>query len=438
MFKKSANLKRFRFLSVANGLLKGEWITLNELHKEILEMGLNIKNSQKKPQAVHFGAGNIGRGFIAPILTRSGYDVTFVTRNKSKISQLQQRNEYPVNIANQNKDRILVQNVTAISSQNKKAVAKHIAETNLITTAVGVNNLPNIAVKIALGIRLRMHVNNKKPLHVIACENGVNVSAKLKKYVYEHLPKELHEQVACFVAFPNTAVDRIVPVPNHDDPLEVTVEPYFEWVIDRSAMLEGLPHINGVLLVDSLEAFIERKLFTVNTGHCCIAYFGYLKGYSTIQEVMTDQKLLMEIKKVMQETGNMLIEKYDLDELEHKQYIQETLKRFANPHLTDKVVRVARSPIRKLSMNDRLVRPTLLTYDLGLDVSNLISALAAALLFDYKGDPEAVELNNAIQKDKIHQVIVTYLGIPTSHPVHQKVARKYVEFKQKYQLLAKV
>ena len=388
--------------------------------------------SLQKPQAVHFGAGNIGRGFIGLMLTKSNYDVTFVTRNKKKISELQQRNEYPVNLASQYKERIIVKNVTAVSSQNKNAIAKHIAKANLITTAVGVSNLPNIASKIALGICHRLQINNTEPLHIIACENAIQSSTKLKKSVYEHLPKEYHEKASRFVAFPNTVVDRIVPTKHHIAPLEVTVEPYYEWIIDRSAMLEGLPPIKGVQLVDSLEAFIERKLFTVNTGHCSIAYLGYLNGYTTIHEVMTDPKLLTNIKKVMQETGDMLIEKHDFDEQEHIQYIHKTLKRFANPYLTDDIVRVGRSPIRKLSINDRLVRPTLLTYNLGLDVSNLINALATALLYDHAEDPEALELKQAIQKHTIHEVIVKYLGIPSTHPIHQRIARKYLKFKDTY------
>ncbi|MFF5995967.1 mannitol-1-phosphate 5-dehydrogenase [Lysinibacillus sp. KU-BSD001] len=402
--------------------------------------GLNITANTRpqKPQAVHFGAGNIGRGFIGLLLTRSGYDVTFITRNKTKITQLQQRNEYPVNIANENNDRILVRNVTAISSQNKNAIAKQIAKANLITTAVGVANLSSIASKIALGIRLRLQTNDPEPLHIIACENGINSSTKLQTYIYEHLPEELHEKASHFIAFPNTAVDRIVPTLHHEDPLEVTIEPYYEWVIDRSAMLEGLPHIKGVQFVDSLEAFIERKLFTVNTGHCSIAYLGYLNGYSTIQEVMTDPQLATDIKKVMQETGNMLVEKHDFDETEHTRYIHKTLNRFANPYLSDEIVRIGRSPIRKLSINDRLVRPTILTYNLGLDVSNLTNTLAAALLYDHDEDPEAVELKKAIQKHTIHDVIAKYLGIPRAHPLHQKVAQKYREFKQKYALMPNI
>ncbi|KOY81465.1 mannitol-1-phosphate 5-dehydrogenase [Lysinibacillus macroides] len=365
------------------------------------------------------------------MLTKSDYDVTFVTRNQKKISHLQQRNEYPVNIANQQKDRIIVRNVTAISSKNQLAVAQKITQVDLITTAVGVSNLSDIAAKIALGIRLRLQANNRKPLHIIACENATNSSVKLKKHIFEHLPPILHDKALTLIAFPNTVVDRIVPVPDHDDPLEVTVEPYYEWIIDRSAMLEGLPPIKGVQLVDSLEAFIERKLFTVNTGHCCIAYFGYLNGYSTIQESMTDPQLISKVHRVMLEIGKMLIQKHDFDEQEHRHYIHKTIKRFTNPYFSDEIVRVGRSPIRKLAKNDRLVQPTLQTFNLGLDVSNLTNVIAAALLFDHDEDPEAAELTNAIRKSTIHQVITNYLGIPRSHPIHQKVVTKYLELKRK-------
>ena len=392
---------------------------------------------QRKPQAVHFGAGNIGRGFIGLILSGSNYDVTFVTQSKTKIAQLQLRKEYTVNIANQDNHQMIVQNVTAISSKKKYNIASNIATAHLITTAVGVANLPKIAPNIALGIRLRKLMNNTEPLHIIACENTMNNSTKLKKLVYQHLPKEIHEYTSHFVAFPNTAVDRIVPAIHHKDPLEVTVEPYYEWIIDRSAMLEGLPPIEGVQLVDSLEAFIERKLFTVNTGHCSIAYLGYLNGYSTIHEVMTDPHLSTYIKKVMQETGDMLVEKHDFDRTEQTQYINKTLKRFSNPYLSDDIVRVGRSPLRKLSLNDRLVRPTMLTYDLGLNVSNLTSTIAAALLYDHDEDPEAIELKQAFQTHTIHEVITKYLGIPTNHPIHQKVAKKYTIFKNAVKLSAR-
>ncbi|QCR34366.1 mannitol-1-phosphate 5-dehydrogenase [Lysinibacillus sp. SGAir0095] len=386
----------------------------------------------ERPKAVHFGAGNIGRGFIGLILTKSGYDVCFVTRSQTKIQQLNLRKEYPVCIANETKERITVRHVEAVSTEDTLSIVKKIVHAEIITTALGVTNLPKIAECIALGIKARIIKNNKNPLHIIACENTNGASSILKKFVFSYLSKSMQEQASKIVTFPNTVIDRIVPAQHHKDPLEVTVEPYFEWVIESSQLPEKLPTIQEVQFVDSLDAYIERKLFTVNTAHCCAAYYGYLKGYSTIQEVMMDPKLSLDVQKVMNETGEMLIEKYDLDEQEHKRYIRKILHRFANPHLTDKIVRVGRSPLRKLSINDRLVKPTVQAYELGMEISNLTKAIAAALHFNYNKDPEAVKLNEELVKHDIHLVISKYLGIPKTHPIHDKIASKYKEIENRF------
>ncbi|WP_419876206.1 mannitol-1-phosphate 5-dehydrogenase [Candidatus Pristimantibacillus sp. PTI5] len=383
-------------------------------------------------KAVHFGAGNIGRGFIGLLLSHAGYEVTFVARNERKIHLLQQKKQYSVMLANEARDTEVVRNVTAISGKNRAAVAAAVATSDIVTTAVGVTALKHIAESIAAGIELRLRERNHKPLHIIACENAISGSSLLKRRVYEHLPAELHGEADGCIAFPNTAVDRIVPVQEHDDPLKVTVEPYFEWIVDRSAMMEGYLEIEGVKYVDALEPYIERKLFTVNTGHCTAAYHGYLEGYETIQEAMDDPKIRSELSQVLNETGSILTSKYHWDEKKHDRYVQKMMKRFTNPRLSDSVIRVGRSPMRKLSLNDRLVRPALQARELGIPVPHLTSAIAAALLFDYEKDEEAVTLQAAIAQSGIHDVISLHMGISPKHAFHQEIADSYGALKEAY------
>lgn len=386
-------------------------------------------------KAVHFGAGNIGRGFIGLLLSQSGFEVTFVARNERKVRMLQQQRMYSVMLANEARDIQLVNNVTAMSNEDVEGIAEEIAAADLVTTAVGVGALKHIAASVAAGIELRLRRGNARPLHVIACENALDGSAQLKRRILAHIPDELQPMLETCVAFPNTAVDRIVPRQAEDNPLKVTVEPYYEWVIDRSAMLGDFPKIDGVKYVDALEPYIERKLFTVNTGHCVAAYYGYLAGYDTIQEAMKDEEVRTRVVKAMEETGSLLTFKYNLDEEKHNRYIQTMVRRFTNPRLTDEVVRVGRSPLRKLSPHDRLVRPALQAHRLGLDVKHLTGAIAAALHFDHGEDPEAVKLQRALKRKGVEEVITQYMGIPHRHAIHQNIVGKYYELKNRNKVL---
>jgi mannitol-1-phosphate 5-dehydrogenase len=377
-------------------------------------------------KAVHFGAGNIGRGFIGLILSKAGFQVTFVDVNETLVSLLRERGQYEVVYAEENGRKIVVTNVRAIDGNHVDEVAAAVASADLVTTAVGVNILKFIAEPIAKGIERRLEAAVSTPLHVIACENAIGGSSLLKAQVRSRLSESSQSAIEGSVAFPNAAVDRIVPLQHHADPLQVTVEPFSEWVVDRSALLSGFPSsIEGIHLVDDLEPYIERKLFTVNTGHCCAAYHGFLRGFETIQQAMADPQVKREVEGVLQETGAMLVQKYGFPEEAHRRYRDTIVERFTNPHLTDEVVRVGRSPIRKLSPNDRLVRPATLALELGIPVPHLCLAMAAAFRFEVADDPESAELQAAIAADGLDAVISKYTSLPSTHPLHRHIADAY-------------
>ncbi|WP_340026769.1 mannitol-1-phosphate 5-dehydrogenase [Paenibacillus sp. FSL K6-1096] len=380
-------------------------------------------------KAVHFGAGNIGRGFIGLLLSQAGYRVTFVDVNEAFVAQLQERGEYPVTLASEGQETVTVKNVTALSSvTHADEVAAAIAEADLVTTAVGVSILKHIAGTVADGIRRRIAVSSA-PLHVIACENAIGGSAQLKELVYAKLDDAAREKAEASVAFPNAAVDRIVPLQQHEDILKVVVEPFYEWVVDASQMLPGYTPVEGVHYVDNLEPYIERKLFTVNTGHCSAAYLGFLQGYETIQQAMADEALTAKVREVLEETGAVLVQKHGFDAAEHSKYIDKILERFRNPALTDEVSRVGRSPLRKLSPNDRLVSPATQAHERGLSYTALARSMAGALLFKASDDPEAVELQAAIAAEGAEAALTKATGLAAEHPIHQSAMEQYAQLK---------
>jgi mannitol-1-phosphate/altronate dehydrogenase len=68
----------------------------------------------------------------------------------------------------------------------------------------------------------------------------------------------------------------------------VTVESFSEWIVDQTQFKGELPQVAGMEPTDNLMAFVERKLFTLNTGHIVTAYLGKLRGYRTIREAIED------------------------------------------------------------------------------------------------------------------------------------------------------
>ena len=123
-----------------------------------------------------------------------------------------------------------------------------IANADLVTAAVGPNILPLISGLIANGLKKRVTQSNG-PLTIIACENMIGGSAFLKEKVYEHLNEEEKLLFDVQFSFPNAAVDRIVPNQTNEDKLAVTVEPFYEWVVDESEIKGENPPIQGITFV---------------------------------------------------------------------------------------------------------------------------------------------------------------------------------------------
>ena len=365
-------------------------------------------------KAVHFGAGNIGRGFIGEILSKNGFEIYFVDTNKAIIDELNTRHSYEIGIASSSPEKISVSGVFGINNgENPKDVIEAIAQADIVTTAIGPNILPYIAELVAKGIQKRKEENKQVQIDIIACENMIGGSEFLEKKVAEYLSDSDKVYLANYIGFPNAAVDRIVPGQKHEDLLYVEVEPFCEWVIDESQIKNKSFKLEGVHYASNLEPFIERKLFSVNSGHATVAYSSAYKGYKTILEGLQHKEILSALKGVQKETRTLLLAKWPqyFTEEDLMSYHQMIISRFANPKIIDEVTRVARTPIRKLGYDERFIRPIRELNERGLSYQNHLDIVGKIFAYQDENDSQSVQLQEKLSTMDFQRLIEEVTGL---------------------------
>ncbi|MCP2634973.1 mannitol-1-phosphate 5-dehydrogenase [Microbacterium sp. HD4P20] len=370
-------------------------------------------------KAVHFGAGNIGRGFVGLLLHEGGYHLVFSDVSAPLVDAINAASQYTVHEAGEGGRDIVVTGFRAINSAERPdEVIEEIAGANVVTTAVGPTVLKFVAPLIMSGLALRDP--SSPPLQIMACENAIGATDLLRDEIIR-LAGQAWDALASRAVFANTAVDRIVPAQVAGDGVDVTVEPFFEWAIERNPFGDDTPNIPGAHFVDDLAPYIERKLFTVNTGHAATAYYGARAGVETISEALADDDIAARVSAALQETSALLEAKHEFDAAELARYRATILSRFANRALPDTVWRVGRQPLRKLSRHERFVGPAAQAAERGLSVAALVDAMAAALAFDDSEDAQSVDLQRMLREQDAAAITEAVTGLEPGHPLFPRV-----------------
>ena len=370
-------------------------------------------------KAVHFGAGNIGRGFVGVLLHQGGYDLVFSDVAASLVDAINDASEYTVHEVGEGGVDTVVTGFRAINSAtDAPALVDEIAGANVVTTAVGPTILKFVAPHIVAGLGLRDPAS--PPLQIMACENAIGATDTLREEM-ANAAGDAWDAVSARAVFANTVVDRIVPAQAPGEGIDVTVEPFFEWAIERGPFGEDPPQIPGAHFVDDLTPYIERKLFTVNTGHATTAYFGAEAGIERISDALADPGIAEKVESALRETSELLIVKHELDAATQHEYRATILQRFRNPALPDTVWRVGRQPLRKLSRHERFVGPAAEAVDRGLPVDALVAAIGAALRFSDQEDAQAVDLQRMLREQSAAEFTASVTGLDAQHPLFARI-----------------
>jgi mannitol-1-phosphate 5-dehydrogenase len=394
-----------------------------------LEMTSNRPNGPMG-DAVMFGAGNVGRGFLGQLFSESGYRVVFVDIDGPLIAQMRSRERYTIRLVdNAHSEEVQIGPVTGLLSRETEVIADILAGASVAATAVGARALSYIAPTVAAGIRLRAKRPLAGPLNIIVCENLHGAAAIFRDMVSGHLDAREREYLAAHIGFVDTVIGRMVPELSPElraqDPTLIIVEPYKELPVDRSGFVGPVPSIVGMEPCDNFGLYTARKLYLHNAGHAVLGYLGYRRGYSLGYEALEDAEIRPILQAALEESMRGVVVAYDADETWLRAHVVDLLARFANRVLADPVVRLGRDPLRKLAPSDRLVGAARVAEQASIMPLNLAWGIAGALAFDAPGDTMAVLLAKRIAAEGAEAVLESVSEIRRDEPLGLAVLERY-------------
>lgn len=358
-------------------------------------------------QAVMYGGGNIGRGFIGALLSQSGYEVTFIDVAEPVVKALQENHHYPVRyVSSEGYEDVLVENVTAVNGNDQEAASEAIANCDIMATAVGARILKFIVGNIVAGLRKRW-ARTDKPLNIIICENLMDANLVVEKMLKELLTEDEIKLFDERVGLVEASIGRMVPVQTEEmkdgDPMRVCVERYGFLPTDKAAFKGEIPEIKNMVPFAPFDFYIKRKLYIHNMGHATCAYLGDILGLDYIYQSIDVPEVRVLVQNAMLESAMALSRKYGVELEKIVLHITDLLHRFTNAALKDTCARVGGDPGRKLAPADRLIGSATLALEQGITPA-YIAVGAAAGLKRYINEAEGMEQGMESAKKVLHDV----------------------------------
>ncbi len=335
-----------------------------------------------------WGAGKIGRGFVADIFYSAGYKIIFADADQHVVDLLNQHGEYTVLKYKDADDKssVKISGYEALNINQQETLIQHALTCEAMSVAVFPGALETIAKIFAVIIKRRVSQKMSSPLNVIMCANIQGPSEIFRAYILKHLSEEEARHFNAYIGLMDSVVIRISVQPTEqmlaDDPLVVLTNGYEPLTIDGTAVKDGKLCLAGIAHSDKIHAEEVRKMYTYNMLHALYAYLGFVKGYGLVEESIRDAGIQECAVGALNEIGGALIREYGFTEAEMTAWNRDVLKNLANPILKDRVDRLGADVMRKLAYNDRLTGPAILCKKYGIKPYNLTKAIAYAFLFD--------------------------------------------------------
>ena len=358
---------------------------------EVSALGI-AKLAQRIPHAVIFGAGKVGRGFLAQLLSRAGWSFSLVDSHLESVNALRRHEGWnTINLSTQEIDWIQAEGIFH-TSENLEPI---IARADLILTSMGATHLQSWAEEIQSALCKRLELgpldlilaeNHPRPAHAVQEVLMRNSSAKQLTLIIERLG----------VAQAQVLRSCIEPL-DTQHPLAVQIQDHWTLPLDGDVLKTDFT-IPGFQKMPHFERELTRKLFTYNCVNAMVCYLGHLAGYEWLADAANDTRISAIALQAGQESSAALVAAYGFDPREQKEWCERALAKYQDQTIRDPIERNARDPVRKLGRFERLVGPIHLCKEHNLQHESLLIGVAAALQYPGAKMEDSLPLGEAKAK----------------------------------------
>ncbi|MEA3335029.1 MAG: hypothetical protein U9R25_03910 [Chloroflexota bacterium] len=366
---------------------------------------------------VIWGAGRIGRGFVADLFNTANYQLTLVDQSAELIAQLRRAGQFTVVRAANVEERHdqIISGYTALQTTQTAEIAAAVSAADSLAVALFPQDFPSAVQQLLPGLTRRQAERPDAALDIILFTNLSHAALLFQEQLQKALPPDMQAYAASRIGVVESLVIRMVAEPPAElkerEPLLVWTNGYSELPVDRRAFKGKVPQLPGLRLVADMRAEEIRKMYTYNMCHAVLAYHGARRGHTLAVQCLHDPQVRAEAEGALAEVSRALQLEYGFSADGMARWNENVLRQTDNPTLGDTVARHGADPRRKLKRSDRLVGPLLLVHKHDLPAPYHVRAIAAALCFQDPRDAGAVYVQKQVADLGVESAVRELCGL---------------------------
>lgn len=390
------------------------------------------------------GAGRTGRGTFGELFfSEGGFDIAFADINADLVRALREQGYFvtkQTDLDTGTFKQIRVDGFEVFEVQaDRGAYLRRLAESEFVAVAVFPDSFDAVAQDLADMIRLRIEGGMTHKAAVIIGGNFVGLRSYFEGALEKLLDADelavLNDQVALITSKANRKVTFSSDPDAGPLALEGDDKPILP-VEDRFFFEDGYEYPSFFQRSNDVELSMVEKIWSENLLHCSLGFMGAYKGCEYLNDAASDELCADLAGRAWREGRRALEAEFGIP-MPDDSLLETMLGKFSSPYFRDRIDRVVRQPIRKLSRGDRFLGPALLCLKHGIMPFFILRAAAYGFFVPSAGDEQAAKIEETLAAMPLEDAVIKITALDPTAPDEAIACRLLVGFVQEIRCLKK-